>query len=200
MSAGTDSSAGIMESALTHMLTQPEVMKKAYKELCNYVGHHRLVEESDLPKLPYLHCIIKETMRMYPALLPHESSEECTVGGFRIPRGTLLLINLWAIQNDPKLWVEPTKFKPDRFKEGEGVRDGFKLMPFGSGRRGCPGETLAMRLVGLTLASLIQCFEWEMLEENMDMTETEGVNISKAQPLEAKCRLRPTMAKVFSQI
>lgn len=98
---------------------------------------------------------------MYPAgpLLPaHESSEECTVGGFRVPRGTMLLVNVRAIQNDPKIWAEPMKFKPERFLGLEERRDGFMLLPFRAGRRGCPGEGLATRIVGLALGSLIQCF------------------------------------------
>ncbi|GMN35000.1 hypothetical protein TIFTF001_005027 [Ficus carica] len=202
-SAGTDTSAGIMEWAMSLMLYHPEVLQKAHNELEYCVGHDRLVNESDLPKLPYLHYVIKETMRMYPvgALIPHESSKECTIGGFHIPRGTMLLVNLWAIQHDPKIWDEPTKFKPERFKElGDGMRVGFKLLPFGTGRRGCPGENLAMRMVGLTLASLIQCFEWEMLDEKIDMTEKLGLSLSKVHSSQIKCRPRPTMLNVLDQI
>ena len=156
-----------------------------------------------MSKLPYLNCIIKEALRLYPAgpLLPHESSQECQVGGFRVPRGTMLLVNLWAIQQDPKIWDEPTRFKPERFEECEGLRDGFKFMPFGSGRRGCPGEGLAMYMVGLTLASLIQCFEWETPNnENTDMVEKLGISLTKANSLQAKCRPRPSMVNVLSQI
>ncbi|XP_024027377.1 cytochrome P450 81E8 [Morus notabilis] len=203
ITSGTDSSAGTMEWAMSLLLTNPEVLKEAQNELDHCVGHDRLVNESDLPKLSYLHCIIKETTRLYPAgpLIPHESSEECTVGGFRIPRGTILLINLWAIQQDPKLWDEPTRFKPKRFKQSEGVmRDGFKYMPFGSGRRGCPSENLAMRMLGLTLASLIQCFEWEVGSEKIDMTEKLGISLCKANSLQAKCRPRPIMANVLYRI
>lgn len=203
ITSGTDSSAGTMEWAMSLLLANPEVIKKAQNELDHCVGNDRLVNESDLPKLPYLNCIIKETTRLYPAgpLIPHESSEECTVAGFRIPRGTILLINLWAIQQDPKLWDEPTRFKPERFKESEGImRDGFKFMPFGSGRRGCPSENLAMRMLGLTLASLIQCFEWELANEKMDMTEKLGISLCKANSLQAKCRPRPIMSDVLSRI
>ncbi|PON54235.1 Cytochrome P450, E-class, group I [Parasponia andersonii] len=202
-SAGTDTSAGIMEWAMSLMLNHPQVLEKARNELDHNIGHDRLVEESDLAKLPYLHCIIKETLRLYPvgALLPHESSEECMVSGFRIPRGTMLLVNLWAIQHDPKIWDEPTRFNPERFKEGEGVREGFRLIPFGSGRRGCPGESLAVRMIALTLASLIQCFEWEMLEDQkIDMAEKLGLSLSKAHSSQVNCRPRPTMANILSHI
>ena len=100
---------------------------------------------------------------MYPAaplLVPHESSEECTVGDYHVPLGTIVLVNAWGIHNDPKIWEEPRKFKPERFQSLEGERKyGIMLLPFGVGRRGCPGEGFAVRIVGLALGSVIQCFE-----------------------------------------
>ncbi|KAL7245346.1 hypothetical protein ACSBR2_000635 [Camellia fascicularis] len=202
--AGTDTSVGTMEWALSYLLNNPEVLKKARIEIDNCVGQDRLIDESDLIKLPYLRCIINEALRMHPAaplLIPHESSADCTVGGFHIPSGTMLLVNMWAIQNDPKIWVDSNKFKPERFEGLNGSRDGFKLMPFGSGRRGCPGEGLALRMVGLALGSLIQCFDWERISKEMvDMTEVGGVTAPKAQPLMAKCKPRPIIMKLFSHI
>ncbi|GLU04195.1 hypothetical protein SLE2022_213540 [Rubroshorea leprosula] len=203
LAAGTDTSAGTMEWAMSLLLNNPEALKKAQEEMDNVVGSSRLVEESDLGKLSYLRCIINETMRMYPTapLLPHESSHECFVGGYRIPRGTMLLVNLWAIHNDPKIWEKPEKFKPERFQGLKGNRDGFKLMPFGSGRRGCPGEGLATRMVGLTLASVIQAFEWERIgEEMVDMTEGTGLTMPKAKALQARCRPRQAMVDLLSKI
>ncbi|GKV04512.1 hypothetical protein SLEP1_g16664 [Rubroshorea leprosula] len=206
LSAGTETSITTMEWAFSLLLSHPEGKKKAQKEIENVVGLDRLINESDLAKLPYLRGVMSETMRMYPAvplLLPHESTTECTVAGFRIPAGTLLFINVWAIQNDPKVWEDPKIFKPERFEGVEGTaRDGFKLMPFGSGRRACPGDGLALRVVGLTLGSLIQCFEWERVGEKMvDMTEgLTAIAMPKAQPLQAKCRPRAAMIKVLSQI
>lgn len=204
LSAGTDTSSGTMEWALSVLLNNPQILKKAQNEIDKVVGHDRLIDESDVAKLPYLQSIIKETMRMYPVgplLVPHESSEDCVVGGFHIPRGTMLLVNMWVIQNDPKIWDDATKFKPERFGGFEGVRDGFKLLPFGSGRRSCPGEGLAMRMVGLTLGSLLQCFDWVGVSKEMvDMTEGTGLSMSKAQPLLAKCNPRPSMVNLLSQI
>ncbi|GLU04176.1 hypothetical protein SLE2022_213370 [Rubroshorea leprosula] len=203
LAAGTDTSAGTMEWAMSLLLNNPEALKKAQEEMDNVVGSSRLVEESDLGKLSYLRCIINETMRMYPTapLLPHESSHEYFVGGYRIPCGTMLLVNLWAIHNDPKIWEKPEKFKPERFQGLEGNRDGFKLMPFGSGRRGCPGEGLATRMVGLTLASVIQAFEWERIgEEMVDMTEGTGLTMPKAEALQARCRPRQAMVDLLSKI
>lgn len=201
LSAGTETSAVTMEWAMSLLLNNPDKLKKAQIEIDNQVGFDRFVNEFDLSKLPYLHCIINETLRLYPAgplLVPHESSQECTVGGFRIPRGTMLLLNMWAIQNDPNIWEDPKEFKPERFEGVEGARDGFKFMPFGVGRRGCPGEGLAMQMIGLTLGSIIQCFEWERISEKMvDMTEGSGPVMPKAQPLYAKCRPRLAMTKLL---
>ncbi|KAK6939676.1 Cytochrome P450 [Dillenia turbinata] len=204
LSAGTDTSAATSEWALSLLLNNPECLKKAQAEIDAKIGHNRLIEESDLAQLPYIHNIINETLRMYPispVLAPHESSEECSVGGFRIPRGTMLLVNLWALHNSRELWVEPDKFKPERFAGFDVERDRFVMMPFGSGRRGCPGEGLAKRVLGLVLGSLIQCFEWERPGEDMvDMTEGTGLTMPKARPLLAKCTPRRSMLKLLSQI
>ncbi|XP_019174304.1 PREDICTED: cytochrome P450 81F3-like [Ipomoea nil] len=203
LAAGTDTSSGTMEWGLSLLLNHPQVLKKAQMEIDDRVGHERLLEESDLANLPYLNCILKETLRMYPVgplLIPHESSEECTVAGYRIPAGTMLMINLYSIQRDPKNWDEPEKFRPERFQGSEGVmRDGYKMMPFGSGRRSCPGEALGLRMVGLSLGSLIQCFDWERIGgEMVDMTEGTGLSMPKATPLTANCKPRPFVAGLLS--
>ena len=204
LSAGTDTSAGTMEWAMSLLLNNPEALVKAQAEIDSHLGKSRLIDELDMAELPYLRGIIKETLRMYPAaplLVPHESSEECTVGGFRVPGGTMLLVNIWAIQNDPMLWAEPEKFKPERFQGPEGQRNEFMFSPFGAGRRGCPGEGLAIRVVGLALGSLIQCFEWERVgEEMVDMSEGTGLTMPKAHSLVAKCRPRPSMLNLLSQL
>ncbi|XVF39838.1 hypothetical protein PTKIN_Ptkin01aG0064300 [Pterospermum kingtungense] len=200
--AGTDTSAGTLEWAMSFLLNHPEVLAKAQAEMDKVVGHGRLMEESDLANLPHLHCIINETMRMKPVgplLIPHESSKDCVVGGYRIPRGTMLLVNIWAIHNDPNNWEEPTRFKPERFERLQGSKAAF--MPFGLGRRGCPGEGLALSMVGLTLGSLIQCFEWGRIDKKMvDMREGPGLTMPKAQPLLAKCRPRQPFVHLLSQI
>ncbi|KAJ4982191.1 hypothetical protein NE237_033028 [Protea cynaroides] len=204
LSAGTDTAVGTMEWAMTLLLNHSEVLKKAQVEIDAVVGQGRLINESNVANLPYLHCIINETLRMYPAaplLVLYESSEECTIGDFKIPRGTMLLVNMWAIQNDSKLWEEPTKFNPERMEGMGGVMDGYKLMPFGSGRRSCPREGLALRVASSTLASLIQCFEWERVDEELiHMTQGTGLTLPKAKPLEVKGKPRPTMLSILSQL
>lgn len=185
------------------LLNNPNALIKARAEIDCQIGHSRLVEDSDLPHMPYLQAVIKETLRLCPAgpmLVPHESSTGCTVGGYRVPSGTMLLVNTWAIQRDPKVWEDPIKFKPERFFDFEGKKEGsFVMMPFGYGRRGCPGENMALRVVGLVLASLIQCFEWERLDrELVDMSEGSGLTMPKARPLVA--RYRPRAAELLQHI
>ncbi|KAK3221608.1 hypothetical protein Dsin_008633 [Dipteronia sinensis] len=191
--AGTDTSSVTLEWAMTNLVNNPEVMKKARAELDDQVGQERLIDEPDVFKLQYLQSIISETLRLYPAaplLVPHMSSEDCTVGGYHVPRDTILLVNAWAIHRDPKLWDDPNSFNPERFEIGEG--EARKLMPFGLGRRSCPGSGLAQRVVGLALGSLIQCFEWERVgEEKVDMSEGRGITMPKVDPLVVLCKARP---------
>lgn len=203
LSAGTDTSVGTMEWAMSLFLNHPHVLAKARAEIDDVIGEKRHVEESDLERLPYLQCVIKETLRMYPVgplLVPHESSADCRVGGYHIPRGTMLVVNAWAIHNDAGIWEEAAVFKPERFLEDTAVGgrdgDGLRYMPFGTGRRGCPGEGLAMRVVGLVLGSLIQYFEWERVgKEMVDMSEGTGLTMPKARALQAKCRPRPILQR-----
>ncbi|XP_010425654.1 PREDICTED: cytochrome P450 81D11 [Camelina sativa] len=197
--AGTDTSAGTLEWAMSTLLNHPEVLQKAKTEIDNQIGLDSLIEEQDIVKLPYLQNIVSETLRLYPVapmLLPHLASEDCVLDGYDVPRGTIILVNAWAIHKDPKLWEEPEKFKPERFeKKGEDK----KLMAFGIGRRACPGSGLAQRLVTLALGSLIQSFEWERLgEEHLDMRESEkGTTMRKAKSLQAMCRARPIVQKIL---
>ncbi|XP_065629432.1 LOW QUALITY PROTEIN: cytochrome P450 81E8-like [Quercus suber] len=199
--AGTDTSAVTLEWAMSNLLNHSEVLKKARVELDNQIGQEKLLNELDVSKLHYLQNIISETLRLHPAvplLLPHMSSEDCTIGGYNVPRETMLLVNVWAIHRDPNIWHDATSFKPERFKM-ERASDENKLMPFGLGRRACPGASLAQRTMGLTLGSLIQCFEWERIsEEEVDMVEGNGLTMPKAVALEAMCKARPIITKVLS--
>ncbi|KAJ9682329.1 hypothetical protein PVL29_018282 [Vitis rotundifolia] len=161
--AGTDTAAVKMERAISLLLNHPDVLKNAKVELDTCVGQERLLEEVDLPKLHYLQNIISETFRLCPLAplwLPHMSSENCQLGGFDIPRDIMLLVNSWTLHRDPKLF------------EGRERGETYKLLPFGTGRRACPGSGLANKVVGLTLGSLIQCYEWERIsEKKVDMME-----------------------------
>ncbi|GLJ27827.1 hypothetical protein SUGI_0546170 [Cryptomeria japonica] len=199
ITAGTDTSSVTIEWALAALLRQhPNILRKAQEELDKHVGRDRLVEESDLHELSYLNAIVKETLRLYPAgplLVPHEAAEACTIGGFHVAAGTCLLVNAWAIHRDADVWSSPTEFDPERFLKGGKVIDvkghDFELIPFGSGRRMCPGMSLALVVVHYTLARLLQSFEWCVPEGAViDMSEGLGLTMPKAVPLETTIKPR----------
>ncbi|GMH01444.1 hypothetical protein Nepgr_003283 [Nepenthes gracilis] len=200
--AGHNTTSNTIEWVMSLLLNHPEELSKARNEINTHVGDDRLIEELDLSKLQYLNNIIFETLRLYPVaplLLPHMPSQDCEIGGFKIPQGTMLLGNAWAIHRDPNLWEDPTNFKPERFQGIDvNVCYNYKYIPFGVGRRTCPGEALASRVIRLVVASLIQCFEWERVgEEKVEMTEGTGTTMPRAEPLEAICKARPIMETLF---
>jgi cytochrome P450 len=173
-------------------MKHPRVMKKVQKELEDVVGLERMVEESDLDSLEYLDMVLKETFRLHPIaplLLPHLAMEDCTVNGLHIPQNSRVIINVWAIGRDPSVWSDAEKFFPERFV-GSNIdvrgRD-FQLIPFGSGRRGCPGMQLGLTVVRLVVAQLVHCFDWElpdnMLPTELDMTEEFGLTTPRAKHL-----------------
>ncbi|KAF8012398.1 hypothetical protein BT93_I0525 [Corymbia citriodora subsp. variegata] len=198
--AGTDTSSVTLEWAMANLLSNLDKLEKAQAEIDSIIGHGRLIEESDVSKLPYLQCVIFETLRLSttaPLLLPHESSDDCTIGEYLVPCGTIVLVNAWAIHRDPELWEEPTTFKPERFEGGNGKEHQKLVLPFGIGRRACPGEPLAQRVMGLTLGLLLQCFDWKRVsKEEIDMTEGKGVTMPKVMPLELMCKVRSPMEKI----
>ncbi|XP_022772223.1 isoflavone 2'-hydroxylase-like [Durio zibethinus] len=119
LTSGTVTSTYTMESAMSHLISHPEVFKKSREEIDENIGQSQLLQDADLSKLRYLHRIINETLRLGstgPIIPPHESSKECTVGGYNIPQGTTLLVLAWALYTDPKLWEDPDMFKPERFQ------------------------------------------------------------------------------------
>ncbi|XP_057779016.1 cytochrome P450 81Q32-like [Salvia miltiorrhiza] len=201
LQGGTSTSTIALEWAFSLLLDNPETLKKAQSEIDGHVGCRRLIAESDVAELPYLRHIILEAMRLHPPVsivMPHLSSSECAVGGYRVPAGTVLLVNLWEIHNSPKIWADPETFRPERFEGVDVKKDlGLQFFPFGSGRRACPGENLANLNIGLGLGSLIQCFQWDKVGE-IDMTEGAGTTTPKVQPLMAKCTPRPFIHHFFS--
>ncbi|KAI6695167.1 hypothetical protein NL676_022877 [Syzygium grande] len=123
------------------------------------------------------------------------SSEDCVIGGYNVPRQTIVFINVRSSHRDEKLWNDPTAFKPERFDNGD---DGqCKLLPFGLGRRACPGANMVQRVIIVALGSLIQCFDWERISEELaNRTEAKRVTMPKVVPLEAMCKPRKIMAKI----
>ncbi|XP_030441049.1 cytochrome P450 CYP82D47-like [Syzygium oleosum] len=190
--AGSDTTTVSLTWALSLLLNHREVLKKAQHELDTHIGREKPVKESDLKNLVYIQAIIKETLRLYPAGplgVPHESMDDCTVDGYHVPRGTRLLFNLWKIHRDPRIWSDPLEFRPERFltthKDFDIRGQNFELIPFGSGRRMCPGINLAMQMMSLSLAALLQGFDiTTSADEPVDMAEAIGMTNLKATPLE----------------
>ncbi|XVE61225.1 hypothetical protein DITRI_Ditri06bG0022400 [Diplodiscus trichospermus] len=198
--AGTETSSVTVEWGLAELINHPNVMEKAQKEIDSVVGRNRILEESDIANLPYLKAIVKETLRLHPAgpLAVRESTEDCIIGGYEIPEGTRLFVNLWALGRDPKHWENPLEFTPERFLT-EAWRQGtnqfqfldvrgqhFSLLPFGSGRRSCPGASLALQVVPTVLGIMIQCFDWKVgdgANGAVNMEEKAGLTLLRAHPL-----------------
>lgn len=200
--AGSDTSAITTEWAMAELLRKPETMRKTREEIIEKIGFERPVKESDIDRLPYLQAVVKETMRLHPAaplLLPHKAGEETMLLGYTVPKNAQVLVNAWAIGRDPKYWEDPVSFSPERFLGSDRILDykgsarDFEYIPFGAGRRICPGMPLAIRMVSLMLASIIQSFTWRLPEgttttghgheEKLDMEEQFGVTLRKAVPL-----------------
>ncbi|XP_074321674.1 cytochrome P450 81Q32-like [Silene latifolia] len=204
LTAGTDTTSVTLEWALSLLLNHPHILEKARLEIDASIGKDRLVEETDLHNLPCVQNIINETFRLFPAaplLVPHEPSEDCTIAGYYVPKGTMVLINAWAIHRDPKLWEDSLSFKPERFEGKHGDEYKSKLVQFGLGRRSCPGASMANKVLGLTLATLIQCFEWENIgQEKVDLDEGFGLSLPKAIPLKAMCKARQNIIDILAQI
>ncbi|XP_073294673.1 strychnine-11-hydroxylase-like isoform X1 [Primulina huaijiensis] len=198
--AGTETSAALIVWAMAALMKTPHAMKKAQEEVRNLVGNKGAVDEDDVPNLAYLKAIIKETLRMFPPnplSVPRETIERCSIDGYEIPPKTVVYVNLHAIGLDPEYWENPTEFNPDRFLDSTIDYRGqdFGLLPFGSGRRGCPGINLGIAIVELALANLLYSFDWElphgMKKEDIDMEASPGLSQSKKNDLclFAKCHV-----------
>ena len=168
---------------MTEMLRNPSVMKRAQSEVRQVIGKKEkpTIEESDLPKLNYMRMVVKETLRFHPPvplLLPRESMERCTINGYEIPSNTRVLINYYAITRDPVSWMDPNEFNPERFQDETKDYRGhdFEYIPFGAGRRACPGISLGMANTELSLVTLLYHFDWELPDgekpQDLDMNET----------------------------
>uniref|UniRef100_A0A6N2LEE7 Cytochrome P450 n=2 Tax=Salix viminalis TaxID=40686 RepID=A0A6N2LEE7_SALVM len=206
LTGGSGPTAVALIWPLALLLNNRSVLKKAQDELDTHVGKHRQVAETDIKNLVYLQAIVKETFRLHPSSplsAAREAMEDCTVAGFHIPAGTRLLVNLWKLHRDPNIWADPLEFQPERFlKEHANLDVGgqdFEFTPFGSGRRACPAVTFAVQVVHLTLARLLHGFELRTVSDTpVDMTESPGLTVPKAAPLEVVLRPRlPPVAYEF---
>nr|WDA42968.1 hypothetical protein [Fagopyrum tataricum] len=170
------------------LLNHQHVMERVKEEIDRVVGKEKWVEEADIEKLVYLNAIVNETLRMYPSTLgaPHYATKDCVIRGYKVKKDSIVLCNFWKLHRDPKVWEDPEEFKPERFL-GKEINEGidFTYIPFGAGRRICPGKDLAEWVISMTMARLIQGFELSThSNEPVDMTEGFEASLHKATPLE----------------
>lgn len=192
MVGATDTTTVSLTWALSLLLNNRQALEKVQKELDDVVGKERLLSESDIDKLVYLQAVVKETLRLYPAGPlggTREFTKDCTIRGYYVPKGTRLLINVWKLQRDPQVWADPLEFKPERFltthKDIDVKGQHFELIPFGAGRRACPGISFGLQMTHLALASLLHGFDITTPSSGpVDMTGSPGMTNIRATPLE----------------
>jgi cytochrome P450 family 78 subfamily A len=197
---GTDAMAVLMEWALARVVLHRDVQANVHRELDEVVGRNNPAA----PSLPYLHALLKEALRMHPPgpLLSwrHRAISDTYVDGHLVPAGTTAMVNQWAMSRDPEVWDAPLEFQPERFLpggKGQGVSalgaDG-RLVPFGSGRRSCPGKSLAMTTVTAWMATLLHEFEWMPASSDtgagVDLSEVLRLSCEMAVPLQVRVRPR----------
>ena len=194
--AGTDTSSSTVEWALAELIRHPKILAQVQQELDSVVGRDRLVGELDLAQLTYLQAVVKETFRLHPSTplsLPRMAAESCEIDGYHIPKGSTLLVNVWAISRDPKQWTNPLEFRPERFLPGSEKAhvdikgNDFEVIPFGAGRRICAGMSLGLRMVQLLTATLVHAYDWDLpdglMPEKLNMDEAYGLTLQRAAPL-----------------
>ncbi|KAG0479799.1 hypothetical protein HPP92_010657 [Vanilla planifolia] len=192
--ASSETTSATIIWAMTELIRNPTIMRKSQRELRDAFGYKNKIQETDLEQLEYLKFVIKETLRLHPPvplLLPRETIEPCRIQDYDIPAKTRVLVNTLAIAKDPKVWDSPERFWPERFRgrSGMDLKGGpeFDFVPFGVGRRSCPGTEFAAVVVELVLANLLHCFEWELPDgvkpEEVDIEEAAGLAVHKKVPL-----------------
>ncbi|GMN56696.1 hypothetical protein TIFTF001_025810 [Ficus carica] len=200
-----DTSSASIDWTLSELMKHPRVMKKVQQELETVVGTGKIVEEKDLGKLVYFDMVLKESFRLHPAvplLIPRESMEDITIEEYFIPKKSRIIINTWTMGRDPNVWKENVEeFYPERFLESQVDLRGhdFRLLPFGFGRRGCPGMQLGLITIRLVLAQLVHCFTWELPSgvetKDIDMTEKFGLSVLRVNHLLLKPTYRLLLAE-----
>ncbi|KAJ8449749.1 hypothetical protein Cgig2_001405 [Carnegiea gigantea] len=192
--AGMDTVSISVEWALAELIRNPRVQKKAQQELDRVIGNQRIMTEEDFSSLPYLQALAKESLRLHPPtplMLPHKAKTHVKIGGYDIPKGTIVYVNVWGLGRDPNVYPNPEEFRPERFFEVDIDMKGqdFRLLPFGAGRRICPGTQLGINLVTSMLGHLLHHFDWNppngMKPEEINMKEDPGIVTYMSNPLQA---------------
>ncbi|KAI7756483.1 hypothetical protein M8C21_031045, partial [Ambrosia artemisiifolia] len=191
-SGGTDTTSSSIEWALSELIRHPQAMKRLQQEATEVAKGRSMITEDDIEEMPYLKAVLKETLRLHtplPLLVPHESMDDVNVFGYDLKKGTQVMINCFAIARDPSIWEDADMFKPERFLNSSVDYKGFhfELLPFGSGRRGCPGIQFAVSINELVLANLVYKYDFALPNgvraEDLDMTELAGLVVRKKDPL-----------------
>ncbi|XP_043717153.1 cytochrome P450 71B10-like isoform X2 [Telopea speciosissima] len=189
---GVDTSAVTIVWAMTELVKNPQVMKKVQDEIRSTVGKKENVIEAIIEQLKYLKMVVKETLRLHPPapiLLPRETMHHFTINGYDIYPKIRVQVNVYAIGRDPKYWMNPEEFMPERFMDNSIDHKGthFEFLPFGAGRRSCPGIHMGISIIELTLANLLYAFDWGfpsgMKKEDINMDEEAGLTVHKKAPL-----------------
>ncbi|CAN0927692.1 3,9-dihydroxypterocarpan 6A-monooxygenase [Linum grandiflorum] len=187
--ASIDTSAATLQWTMAELINRPTIFNKLRQEIDSTIGLTRPVKESDIQNLPYLRAVVKESLRLHTAapLIPRECTKDCKVNGFHVKTGTRVLVNAYAIMRDPDTWVEPDKFEPERFLD---IQMDYKgrdclFMPFGGGRRACPGAGHGLMVTHSTVGALVQCFDWRVKGgmEKVDIKLVTGYSGAMASPL-----------------
>ncbi|XP_004512032.1 cytochrome P450 71D8-like [Cicer arietinum] len=190
--AGTDTSSTTIEWSMSEMMKNPRVRDKAQAELREAFRGKDKICETDMHQLTYLNLVIKETLRLHPPsplLVPRECYELTNIDGYDIPKKTTILINAWAMGRDPEHWSDAERFIPERF-DGSFIDfkgNNFEYIPFGAGRRMCPGMSFGLASVMFPLALLLYHFNWElpnhMKPHDFDMIEHFGMTVGRKNEL-----------------
>ncbi|KAL7592725.1 hypothetical protein Lser_V15G34270 [Lactuca serriola] len=192
-SAGTETSSTTMEWVMSELVRNPRVMKKAQNEVRAVLNGKKEVHEADIQELKYLKLVIKETMRLHPSLpllLPRECRERCEIDGYVIPLKTKVIVNAWALARDPEYWHDAECFLPERFEDNcyDFKGSNMEYLPFGAGRRICPGILFGVANVELLLASLLYHFNWKLPDgmniTDLDMKEKFGASVGRKTSLQ----------------
>ncbi|KAI3495020.1 hypothetical protein L1887_37125 [Cichorium endivia] len=191
--AGTDTTAGTLEWAMAELIRNPQKMETVRSEIVTLMHNNKgNIQETYISQLPYLQAVIKETLRLHPPapfLVPHQAKHDVEVQGFIIPKNAQILCNVWAMGRDPNIWSDPELFMPERFLEINIDYKGqdYEFIPFGAGRRICPGLNIGHRMLHIMLGSLIHKFDWKLegniRAQDMDMEEKFGLTLPRKVPL-----------------
>ncbi|PRQ31553.1 putative cytochrome P450 [Rosa chinensis] len=191
---GSDTTFTTLEWLMSELMKNPRVMKKLQNEVRGVVGNKEDITEDDLVRMHYLKAVIKETFRLHPPLpllVPRMSNQNAKINGYNIKANTQVMVNAWAIGRDPKSYTNAEQYEPERFLNSaiDFKGNDFELIPFGSGRRGCPGMHFAVVGVEIVLANIVHKFDWILPDgaraEDLDMSESTGITAHRKYPLKA---------------